>query len=666
MSEQRVSMRRLQKADKLTCVGLYFVTLAYLLLMALRLNNPPVLDEVGTMANTALLNGWDWTECVKADGNHYYKYGLAVLYLPAFMLFRETPIMIYKAVMVINELLMSSVPVFAFIIFKKHLYPGAREGAKFSVFYDRILPVLIAFGAGMFPSVALTTLYAKGDIMLMLIPWPVTLLVLDAMDAGRAGRRKTVIWYSVLAGFLSVYAFMSHSRGIVMVIAVVMANALIHLITKKKVFRWIPFLASTGVFLAVDRVADKFFKSHVNIYGTDHASVESFDFAALKLIFTKSGMLSMIKLIIGWAYELITSTYGMAIIAVMIMLYYIVKAIWKKKFYKDGMAVPEKETAMSVYCLLLFLGSFAMGCLFFFKVAHNYFIHVTVNRSDRLMYERYLVCTVGPMLLLTFYVLLYRRDLFRARSRAVAGAVFAAVTALFFIKVFPYIDGVVGNSRYYISICTFVHYSEWGMTSEAIVGLGEALKCASILAAGMFVAVMILTLDFSSVNKGRKNPIWTSIVCVILVTAYCLTITQINYYKTRLSRDELLMERISEPVKFLWDMELEYGISEEFPYVLKLATASEVKHYQFSFPTFVVGTYRTKSAEATDAFVIALKDDYREYYYNDDYYLFDDFDYAGATCDVIYVKGDRLAEKMRSLGYSMTKYNGALTDLGNK
>lgn len=664
MSEQRVSVRRLQKADKWTCVGLYFVTLAYLLLMALRLNNPPVLDEVGTMANTALLNGWDWTECVKADGNHYYKYGLAILYLPAFKLFSDTPVMIYKAVMFINEILMSFVPVFAFVIFKKHLYPAAREGATYSVFYDRILPVLISFSAGMFPSVALTTLYAKGDIMLMLIPWPVTLLVLDAIDMQRAGRKKTVIWYSVLAGFLSVYAFMSHSRGIVMVIAVIMANLFIYLITKKKVFSWIPFLLSTGVFLFVDRYADRFFKSHVNIYGTDHASVESFDFAALKLIFTKSGMLSMIKLVIGWAYELITSTYGMAIIGVMIMLYYIVKAIWKKKFYRDGMAVPDKETAMSVYCLLLFLGSFAMGCLFFFKVAHNYFINVSVSRSDRLMYERYLVCTVGPMLLLTFYVLMYRRNLFRARSKAIATAIFAAVTALFFIKVFPYIEGVVGNSRYYISICTFVHYSEWGMTSEAIIGLGRALKLASLLAFCIYVLIMILSLDYES--RFKKNPMWTTVVMAGIIFVYCLSITQINYYKTRLSRDELLMQRISEPVSFLWNMELKENISSEFPYVLKLATASEVKHYQFSFPTFVVGTYRTKSAEATDAFVIALKDDYREYYYNDDYYLFDDFDYAGATCDVIYVKGDRLAEKMNSLGYSMTKYNGALTDLGNK
>ena len=43
-------------------------------------------------------------------------------------------------------------------------------------------------------------------------------------------------------------------------------------------------------------------------------------------------------------------------------------------------------------------------------------------------------------------------------------------------------------------------------------------------------------------------------------------------------------------------------------------------------------------------------------WYEDDYYFFDDFDYANAEYDIVYVKGNRLKDKMESLGHKMRKY----------
>ena len=47
-------------------------------------------------------------------------------------------------------------------------------------------------------------------------------------------------------------------------------------------------------------------------------------------------------------------------------------------------------------------------------------------------------------------------------------------------------------------------------------------------------------------------------------------------------------------------------------------------------------------------------------WYNQDYYLFDDFDYENADYDIIYVKGEQLKEKMEQLGYTMVKYENEM------
>ena len=80
MNDVKTETYRLDGKDRIINVLLYAVTLALLGTMALQLNNPPVLDEVGTMANTAFLAGYDWTECVMSMGNHYYKLGMPLLY----------------------------------------------------------------------------------------------------------------------------------------------------------------------------------------------------------------------------------------------------------------------------------------------------------------------------------------------------------------------------------------------------------------------------------------------------------------------------------------------------------------------------------------------------------------------------------------------------------
>ena len=60
-------------------------------------------------------------------------------------------------------------------------------------------------------------------------------------------------------------------------------------------------------------------------------------------------------------------------------------------------------------------------------------------------------------------------------------------------------------------------------------------------------------------------------------------------------------------------------------------------------------------------FIVAKKGRFLKRYCDDDYYLFDDFDYGKSAKDIVYVKGDELAAELEAAGYSLTKYDGKLT-----
>ena len=55
---------------------------------------PVFCDGLNTIAVPAYISGCDWNEYLYADG-YYYKYGVTILYLPLFYLFRS-PIVLYR------------------------------------------------------------------------------------------------------------------------------------------------------------------------------------------------------------------------------------------------------------------------------------------------------------------------------------------------------------------------------------------------------------------------------------------------------------------------------------------------------------------------------------------------------------------------------------------
>lgn len=626
MRENRLSGIMTDRNIKLM---LYFISIGFFGFFGVQLNTPPVLDEVGTIANTAWMVGYDWSQCSYTMGAYYYKYGMSLLYYPL-MLLIENPYLLYKGIMLLNTALLGTIPVFAFVILRKHF--GVEK---------KLSAAAIALAVGWLPSVALYTLYARADMLMIFLPWPITLCLLELYDASNNenGKRRAVI-HSILLGFLTVYAFMAHTRGVVFIIASVMTVAIVQLLTRKRTVKWLWYCGSTIVFLLLDRLLGNIFYDAVyGKYGTQHASVESFDFEYLLNIFSKSGLLSMIKLALGWLYNVLTSTYGLAGIALIGGLLLLAAYLRKRH------SVSEKELIVAVFGLLNFMGTFAMGCLFFFPVAHKYYTGFYVDRGDRLIYGRYTVCTVGILVLLALYILIYKKDVLRLRGKLAAAAGYIATLVFFIWKAAPYLEGVSCVSRYFISLCSFLELEKAGTTVDAFPNIKEALLYAGIL--GFVIFAVILAASFM-----KRKVIFISIFILLA----SISIYSINYYKIRLSRDEVLLEWTDEPVSLMRELT---ELADEYP-ILKDTSAKDIKHYQYPCKEFVVGSYCTVTADADNCFIIAKKKYFVKDYYDNDYYTFDCFDYTEASRDIVYVKGEELKNRLEELGYSMTKYEGKL------
>ena len=108
------------KQDRICMISLFAVMLVLMGVPALCLSTNTAVDEMGTLANAALLSGRNWGTGVLSNGGFYYRYGMALVWCIPFFLLKKG-VQIYKAVSLINALLMSVTPVISYYIARRYL-----------------------------------------------------------------------------------------------------------------------------------------------------------------------------------------------------------------------------------------------------------------------------------------------------------------------------------------------------------------------------------------------------------------------------------------------------------------------------------------------------------------------------------------------------------------
>lgn len=614
-------------SDTRIALLLFFTTFVIVAVMGLLLNVAIVLDETGVVANAAYVAGENWHNWVRATGGYFYKYGSALLYIPVLLIFNN-PFIIYKLIMVINAVLLAIVPVCAFKILRKHL-----------MIADQKLCAIVSFATGIVPSSVLYSLNCKADVALISITWVVLLLILESTTEQK-GKRSFI--YSMLVAAVSVYMYMCHTRGIVFVIAAFMTMFTIRFLVNNRNIKFVPYLISLVFFWALDKKLTVFFKH--NIWGTGKMKnvIENVKWDKYRKMVSFTGAETIIKNTTGWLFDSVIGTYGLVVVGIFLALCVLVLYLKKKN-------VSQKEMIVALYGALAYIGTFALGVLFFFSVNFKLMAEQSSQRVDRMFYSRYMSPGYGIIILIAIYFLFIKTDLFGIKSKLLMGIFCVCVVVFVGTWVYPLTESCGFSWRNVLDCGFFLKPKYYGR--DAGSNSGPDVANTLMLGAVTGLVILFVLLFVSCKNVKNKN-------LVISVISLCFFINlTANYIKLRFNSDVRVMNVCGGVVTAMEQIVDEYEeVTDEYhDLYFDMNKSPGYKYYQMGFPNFSV---RLKSKavfeEVENAFIIARTHYVNEEWYGPDCYLLADYDYD-TNVNAIIVKGDALKDSLKAHGIEVVK-----------
>ena len=608
-----------------------FFSFVFLCLYSQSLTVPVISDETITMANAAWLTGYDWSWMVAALGGSYYRFGQAILTLPFFMLF-DDPDVIYRLSMVLQSAIQASIIPVVYGICRRHLLMHSQKQA-----------ILLGMTICFVPSMVLYTFYYRGDFLLGILPWYVLLFFLETVKAAEEKRKDRRALFTVLAVFFSAFCYMAHTRGIIVIIALILVSLVIKMLEKKKTLDWVSFFVSILVFSIIDMQTGNMLKKALySISGLNANAIESMDIGHYFSIFNFDAIKDLVMLCLSWLQTLIASTQGQVLVGIFVFLVVLIKTY----FFKT-IKITLHEKTVIVFSGLIFSGYYAIGALFFRGTYLALRTGEMEHRVDRLLYDRYAICGTGMIVFLALYVLCCRREWIKLKEKIICIAVAILVFAVWVWKILPTAVKYTGYIYNAIILNTFNPVSDPATILSGAYFTKEALIGICVLAGFLMVVILLISL-----RKSKWIPYW--ILALMLVSD--LFLIQVNYVKIRKASNDYVVEATAEVVDFMQEFEDE--ITESYPYILKGGLSGiRIQFYQGQLMNYkMFGKGQEELLGQDNYFIISDHRDINLNWYEKDYYLFKDFDYENAEHDIVYVKGEELAEKLEELGYKMIPY----------
>lgn len=511
---------------------------------ALFLSSPQVEDALGTMGAAAFLTGRDWGDFLVEKG-FYYKYGMTLFYLPVYMCIHD-PVLRYKALLITNSFLMAFIPVL--------IYKNGRRHLSFSDM-DAACMALIS---GCMPSALLYGKLTWAEPVLFLIPWMIIHISLELSDVSQGAcadsrcvsnsllvgkhlfSRQNVL--SAVLAWTCVYAFMCHQRGIVIVIATVIFLIVYKMRNGRHLVRKFVFVINLIAALCIDRVLDSWLKLYV-FKGAElkHNLLSSFlHIEKYRKMLSLHGLYTLFISLLGWLYNSAVSGLGITLLGIVLCLCCGLGISNSRRRYKG------KLKMIMLLGSLLFAGAFALGILFFFETAYDYWNLTAVDRCDHLVFGRYLESTLPVMMYIGLCAMnsggdvAVRVDGFeqgdrnkleygikkgRRLSFSIGYMVFllmAMLTAIFTTNIAPAMRGVDCYVHSLMSMNICFDMKDVKLTQDIIPNLSMALIIFGVVSCICYVILLRLF------RSGRKKAAFT-VIGIIYLYIYLRSFFDILY-----------------------------------------------------------------------------------------------------------------------------------------
>lgn len=223
--------------------GVMFILFAFSVvvnsLLTVSISLPSVFpDEISVAGIAAFYSGNDWSGLMQQISGDC-GYIQALLYAPLFLVLKNS-YALYKAMLVVNGILVSFIPLIAY-----HL------AAKFGVMRVRF-KLLIALCCGMYFSYLTSSKFIWNEAVTSLFGW---LLVLCMFSAWDRKNRYTRFTMSLLAGFLCAVSYAADKKMLAVVLALVLTVLLSKLVFKEKIVNLPVFFISLIVSFGTEFLA---------------------------------------------------------------------------------------------------------------------------------------------------------------------------------------------------------------------------------------------------------------------------------------------------------------------------------------------------------------------------------------------------------------------------
>ena len=559
---REIKLKQIVKKNKVLLI-LMAIFLIYLI-PCFFLSLPCFTDGLNTLSLDFYLEGYDWSAYLKADG-YYYKYGSAIIYYPIFLIIKN-PTILYKALLIVNALMTLSIPYLCYKICNKHL----------SLTVD--MSIGISSVIGLLPFITLNNKQTWAEPLLMALTWVILYLLLE-LSQNIIHKRKDAIKDILGVGFFSTYAYMAHSRGIVILIAAFITTIVVLILNKALKIKYVIlfiFLISTLFIIDLKTngyIRNAFFpQGNLNV-NSDISNVLSLD--KIKAICTVDGLKTVIRIIAGWCYNIFTSSLGLTALGLLMIANQLYDFIRNKG---------NKNVSLLIICIfgmLFFVGAFVTGMLFFYDDIRYYYGDVALRRCDKLIYSRYIEPASMIISFLGLYMLAKK---WKRYVGIIAWAGFLLVVTFFAFDISGRMDGVVSWTHTLITINGFCDLKNLGRSMVII----ENYSVPLIIMGSVSLIVFGVIAFFR--RKGFSKIIFV-IYCLFFLAIYIRGITNVL-----IPMDQYYSERVSDVKETIEDL----AVTDEAHKIIYLKDELLRCAFQYSFPDYYIVTDRDENKDSID------------------------------------------------------------------
>ena len=423
-------------SNRRVCLGLFlFILLSEGWLVFLR-KLPFVADEVYTLSGSAFFAGYNWSSYMHL--HKFYNFGYTMLLMPLYKIFSD-PIYIYRAMLFANVVVHALAVVIVYYIANRKL--KCSKLSSIAIAFVSTCNSIILFFKG----------FVYNEMPLAFVVWLIILLLLELVES--VGKKRVIL--SAILGFVTAYAYIIHSRCLVVFGTLAVLVLLYLIIYKKWVVQPVAFISIFSVCIYSGKMLVEYVKENLYLTGNDvlignsveEVATGTWQYAALTSV---EGIGKLICQFFSLAGGMSIETGGLLTIVSAASLYYLFKNF---KQYRTGKISP------SIFVLITysFVSFWGMVVCIALAGASN-------GKARFLIYSRYLMPFLGTFLLLGLWILKKQKKQNGKWIGIWSGVLNLIVGAVFVFYSYPRLLGT--SMKHNASLYFFIPFSRYTSSTK--------------------------------------------------------------------------------------------------------------------------------------------------------------------------------------------------------